>query len=239
MAGRIAAFNGLAFAVNLTLIGLGISAAWHKNRLAGLIPLLINVGYYLSNALGRTSGSRYLLPSDWTLYFYFLLGLAALWRGLKLNTSPAMQAEPNLVAEESTSQHEWKGLLIAGLVVLIAASLIPLINVSYPKLYADQNEQRTLAALYQSSIFTQQPELLDQVTDLIEQENGMVFTGRMLYPRYRDFAQLEDIGLFLTVLQPDLTEVFFHFDEDDLTEMMPGQDVIIVGCQKEGYVEDF
>ena len=237
--GEMPLSTGLAFAANLTLIGLGISAAWQKNRLAGLIPLLINVGYYLSNALGRTSGSRYLLPADWTLYFYFLLGLAALWRGLKLNTSPIMQAEPNLVAEESASQHEWRGVLIAGLVILVSANLIPLINISYPKLYAEQNEQKTLAALYQSSIFTQQPELIDQVSDLIEQENGMVFTGRMLYPRYRDFAQLEDIGLFLTVLQPDLTEVFFHFDEDDLTEMLPGQDVIIVGCKKEGYVEGF
>jgi hypothetical protein len=237
--GEMPLSTGLAFAANLTLIGLGISAAWHKNRLAGLIPLLINVGYYLSNALGRTSGSRYLLPADWTLYFYFLLGLAALWRGLKVNTSPAMQAEPNLVEEESASQHEWRGVLIAGLVIFIAASLIPVINVSYPKLYAEQNEQKTLAALYQSSIFTQQPELIDQVSDLIEQENGIVFAGRMLYPRYRDFAQLEDIGLFLTVLQPDLTEVFFHFDEDDLTKMQPGQDVIIVGCQKDGYVEGF
>jgi len=199
----------LAFVANLTLISLGISAAWQKNRLPGLIPLLINLGYYLSNALGRTSGSRYLLPADWTLYFYFLLGLAALWRGLKLITSPAMQAEPNLIAEENAPQHEWRGVLITGLVVLISASLIPLINVSYPKLYAEQNEQRTLAALYQSSIFTQQPELIDQVSDLIEQENGMVFTGRMLYPRYRDFARLEDIGLFLTVLKPELTEVFF------------------------------
>jgi hypothetical protein len=56
--GEMPLSTGLAFAGNLTLIGLGISAAWQKNRLPGLIPLLINVGYYLSNALGRTSGSR-------------------------------------------------------------------------------------------------------------------------------------------------------------------------------------
>jgi hypothetical protein len=230
---------GLAFAANLTLIGLGISAAWDKNRWAGLIPLLINVGYYLSNALGRTSGSRYLLPADWTLYFYFLLGLAALWRGLMLKTSPAVQVEPTPVVEQGAARHEWRGLLSTGLIILVVASLIPLINISYPKLYTEKNEDRTLAALYQSAIFAQQPELVDQVSDLIDQENGMVFIGRMLYPRYRDFARLEKNGLFLTVLQPELTEVFFHFDEDDLTEMQPGQDVIIVGCKKDGYIEGF
>ena len=230
---------GLAFAANLTLIGLGISAAWHKNRWAGLIPLLINVGYYLSNALGRTSGSRYLLPADWTLYFYFLLGLAALWRGLILKTSPAVQVEPTPVVEQGAARHEWRGLLFTGLVILVVASPIPLINISYPKLYTEKNEERTLATLYQSAIFAQRPELVDQVSDLIDQENGMVFIGRMLYPRYRDFARLEATGLFLTVLQPELTEVFFHFDEDDLTEMLPGQDVIIVGCKKDGYIEGF
>jgi hypothetical protein len=230
---------GLAFAANLTLIGLGISAAWQKTRWAGLIPLLINVGYYLSNALGRTSGSRYLLPADWTLYFYFLFGLAVLWRSLMLKMSAAEQVEPNPVIEQSASHHEWRGTLIAGLVILLLSSLIPLINISYPKLYAEQNEERTMAALYQSAIFAQQPELVDQVSDLIDQENGMVFTGRMLYPRYRDFAHREAIGLFLTVLQPELTEVFFHFDEDDLTEMLPGLDVIIVGCKKDGYIEGF
>ena len=237
--GEMPLSTGLAFAANLTLIGLGISAAWHKNRWAGLIPLLINVGYYLSNALGRTSGSRYLLPADWTLYFYFLLGLAALWRGLMLKTSPAVQVEPTPVVEQGAARHEWRGLLSTGLVILVVASLIPLINISYPKLYTEKNEERTLATLYQSAIFAQQPELVDQVSDLIDQENGMVFIGRMLYPRYRDFARLEKNGLFLTVLQPELTEVFFHFDEDDLTEMQPGQDVIIVGCKKDGYIEGF
>jgi hypothetical protein len=231
--------TGLAFVANLTLIGLGISAAWHKNRWAGLIPLLINVGYYLSNALGRTSGSRYLLPADWTLYFYFLLGLAALWRGLLLKTSPSVQVEPTSVVEQGATRHEWRGLLFTGLVILVVASLIPLINISYPKLYSEKNEERTLATLYQSAIFAQQPELVDQVSDLIDQEIGMVFIGRMLYPRYRDFARLGENGLFLTVLQPELTEVFFHFDEDDLTEMLPGQDVIIVGCKKDGYIEGF
>jgi len=237
--GEMPLSTGLAFAANLTLISLGISAAWHKRRWAGLIPLLINVGYYLSNALGRTSGSRYLLPADWTLYFYFLLGLAALWRGLMLKTSPAVQVEPTPVVEQGAARHEWRGLLSTGLVILVVASLIPLINISYPKLYTEKNEERTLATLYQSAIFAQQPELVDQVSDLIDQENGMVFTGRMLYPRYRDFARLEATGLFLTVLQPELTEVFFHFDEDDLTEMLPGQDVIIVGCKKDGYIEGF
>ena len=36
------------------------------------------VGYYLSNALGRTSGSRYLVPTDWVVLFYFGVGLVQL-----------------------------------------------------------------------------------------------------------------------------------------------------------------
>jgi len=91
--GKLPLSTGLAFALNLSLIAIGISAAWKKNKLAGLIPLIINIGYYLSNALGRTSGSRYVLPVDWTLYFYFLLGLAALWQILIQKLSKKIQQD--------------------------------------------------------------------------------------------------------------------------------------------------
>ena len=60
--------------------GLGIASAWHSSRLAGLVPLTFLIAYDLSNALARTSGSRYLVPTDWVLLFYFALGIIQICR---------------------------------------------------------------------------------------------------------------------------------------------------------------
>ena len=64
--------------VNLFILSIGIGASWKYSKLAGLVPLIMLVGYYLSNALGRTSGSRYLVPTDWVVLFYFGVGLVQL-----------------------------------------------------------------------------------------------------------------------------------------------------------------
>ena len=61
----------------------------------------------------------------------------------------------------------------------------------------------------------------------------------MLYPRYRDFVLNGKEGLILTVLRPELTEVFFSFDSDDLTFLEAGKEIIVLGCQRDGYIEGF
>ncbi|MRR31749.1 hypothetical protein EG834_15770, partial [bacterium] len=53
----------------LGILALGVGSAWHSARLAGLVPLVFLVAYYLSNAFARTSGARYLVPADWVVLF--------------------------------------------------------------------------------------------------------------------------------------------------------------------------
>jgi hypothetical protein len=65
----------LLFGLNLFLIVLGITIAWNRHRLIGLVPLAIFVVYNLSNGFARTSGGRYIVPVDWILTIYFLIGV--------------------------------------------------------------------------------------------------------------------------------------------------------------------
>jgi hypothetical protein len=65
----------LFVALNIFFIMLGISVAWKQKRLAGLAPLAVFLIYNLSNALARTSGGRYIVPMDWIVPLYFMMGI--------------------------------------------------------------------------------------------------------------------------------------------------------------------
>ena len=63
------------FILNIFFIVLGVSIAWDKLHLPGLAPLAIFIFYNISTGLARTSGGRYLVPMDWIISMYFLLGV--------------------------------------------------------------------------------------------------------------------------------------------------------------------
>lgn len=231
----------LATITNTAVIAIGIAYAWNKFQYTGLIPLVINIGYYLSNALGRTSGSRYLLPVDWTVYFYFLLGITAFYIRIKSHwLSKAKIPSGSKIQSVILDKKEKRSSLwvAAGLILMVGIS-IPLINTAFPKLYNNQITDETIGQIT-SGVFLQQANVTEeQISETIAQNNGEILFGRMLYPRYKAFRETGEFGLFLTLLTPDLREVFFHFDEDDLLELPAGSEVIIVGCQRDGYTEGF
>ena len=65
----------MLFALNIFFITLGISVAWRQEKLVGLIPLAMFMFYDLSNGFARTSGGRYIVPIDWIVTIYFLIGV--------------------------------------------------------------------------------------------------------------------------------------------------------------------
>jgi 4-amino-4-deoxy-L-arabinose transferase-like glycosyltransferase len=65
-------------AVNSLLVALGLAWSWRRWKWAGLVPLLSFLVYAFSLALAKTSGSRYLIPIDWLVYFYYGVGILTL-----------------------------------------------------------------------------------------------------------------------------------------------------------------
>ena len=74
--GELAAESILPMVASLALLSIGIGAAWHKYKWAGLVPLFINLGFTVNLAIARVSGWRYNLPVDWATLFYYVLGLS-------------------------------------------------------------------------------------------------------------------------------------------------------------------
>ena len=48
----------------------GIALLFKKYGLAGLLPLMIQTGYFLGSSAAMTSGERYLMPVGWVTSYY-------------------------------------------------------------------------------------------------------------------------------------------------------------------------
>jgi hypothetical protein len=238
--GELPLATAAAFALNLALIALGIAWSWKKWSFSGLIPLMLNIGYYLSNAFGRTSGSRYLLPVDWTLYFYYILGILTVFLWVKnLGNVSRTPDSDNLVQPRSNDRQkvsDWRTLL-AGVLVLLIGISIPLINAAFPKLYSAANRDEALQQITTASGFGDTKITAEQITELLTQSNGTILRGRMLYPRYTTMEETGQKGLFLTLLTPEIQEAFFPLANLYSEEIQPGNDIIVIGCTRDGYID--
>jgi len=67
--------NWIVILITLVIVILGIIQADKSFGMAGLVPLLIQIGYHIGNGFALTSGGRYLQPVDWVFILYFVVGI--------------------------------------------------------------------------------------------------------------------------------------------------------------------
>lgn len=239
--GEMSSLTMAFFALNLGLIALGIAFSWKKWNLAGLVPLILNVGYYLSNALARTSGSRYLLPVDWVTYFYFLVGIYSLFTFFDVPSF--LKREQNTIEQSDrvssiTKPNRAAGWITAA-IILILGTAIPVVDASFPKLYPQQSEQQIIAKLSATPLTTQTGLSEEQLTDFVSSHNGVILYGRLLYPREYKIPEESGWGLMFTLLSPEIHEIYIQSQIEIDQPIEAGQDVFILGCQKENYIKAF
>lgn len=160
--------------INLCLIALGLGWSWKRWQWAGLVPLFIFLTYDLALGLARCSGSRYLVPIDWIIFFYFSIGVINLL-GFVSTPVIAREFEQDDVTPTvpRNSKYVWRGWPTIILVCLIA-SLIPIADNLIPP--------NNLLCESSSSLKKLVPQEVD--ANLVQ---NMSFTkGYTLYPEIRD-----------------------------------------------------
>ena len=232
--GQLPLEQALAFACNLIFISLGLSNAWKKLGWAGLVPLVLNVSYYLSNALVRTSGSRYLLPVDWTVYFYYLLGIWIILVYFKVLPPQNMSINPYLSRTRPTTQKPWQLFATAAGFLLIGLSL-PLLNLAFPTLYHDEPKETVLTRLPLEKIQKEigiSPEGMQAFAD---QPYTVFLYGKGIYPGYLRIREDPLIaGNTFTILTPTHYDVLIGDGSEPQEPLPAGEDMIVVGCQHAG-----
>jgi hypothetical protein len=243
--GSLAWYNAALILLYLGVISFGLGSAWRRWRWLGLLPLAFSLGYALATAVSRFSSWRYDFPADWIAYFYFGLGFAellCLFSGIFDPDPPA--SVPTSGNEAQAAGGRLAVFLLAGFFIL-AGGLPWLIKGIAPPRYPDQSSTFLLSRIETLEAATTR----EDVIAFISQPDSFFQTGRLLYPRYfprnrgltsanpspafaiRDYSRL---GFYL--LNQDSTAMVLPMDS--MPPPIPhASDVIVLGCQQEGFVE--
>jgi hypothetical protein len=242
--GHISASNVMLFIVYLTVIAVGLAAAWKRLRWAGLLPLTLFLFYNFSTSLARYSGWRYIFPADWVGYYYFALGT------IELTTMGAVLfgAKPERSFSASDAELSirpvptWHAVAFACAIILVG-SLPWIVESSVPQ------SQPICSASLVDCLVEQGADTSSKVQAFLAQPEAVGLAGRVLYPRY--FSRND--GLPSTNPAPafaprDFPRMgFFLLTSEGVTQsILPmrgsrpfphAADAILLGCQRDRYVE--
>jgi hypothetical protein len=231
-------YNVLLIIFYLAVIALGFGSAWKRWRWIGLLPLGFGLGYALATAIGRFSGWRYDLPADWIWYFYFGIGFAELlfqaagMFGAKEDQVLRAEQIVAVNAMRSTRSHL---ISLAILFALIGALPWMIKSIAAPRYGAAAQTLLPAAMRGEIDAFNSQPEAFMQMGRVLyprffSKENGLASTNP--WPAYaiRDYPRMG----FLLLNESSVSVVF---PTKRLPEFPHAQDAIVVGCQRDGYVE--
>jgi hypothetical protein len=235
----------------LGIIGLGMAAAWRRTRLAGLLPLGLAVGYSLTNGIARFSGWRYDLPADWVAYFYFAAGAAEillLCAALFGMTRSAGQPVSDGPGEARTNFHLQSLLPMLAAFAFVGALPWLAAEISAPR-FQGANPVTLVARLSRSRSVEAAGITAQQIAVSHGSRGTVLEIGTALYPRFfsrgvglasahpwpayapRDFPRL---GFVL--LNQKRQDVLVP-SRDIPVGVDHGSDAIVLGCQRDGYIE--
>ncbi len=195
--------------------------------------------YQFANALGRTSGGRYIVPVDWILGFYLIIGLS---EGYKLATLGSTAIGP---ARKPPSWVPRPRALIPSLVLITALGSMPLaIELPFPRRYAAANDPASIRlgpGIAESLARRGYTSAL--LSDFLSTDGATQAAGRLLYPRYfsRAAATHGAQDSLVVASFPHLEfsligpagERIVVFPSDTVPRVENASDVLVLGCDQD------
>ena len=192
--------------INLVLFSIGIAACWKRNKWIGLIPIIIFFTYDGSLSFAMNSGSRYIVPINWVIFFYYLFGiyslLSVICRLLVPENEPQNEKVLSFV-KNSKRQKLWPSFLP----LILIASLIPISNLLVPETVNHQKPQINTP--------------LNVETMCRDTNNNQVWIGEIFYPYYQiyggsimfDFLVDQSISSHIIDKNNIIDPIFFMADQ--------------------------
>jgi len=238
----------LLFALNIFFITLGIIVAWKQWQFVGLSPLAIFMFYDLSNGFARTSGGRYIVPIDWIVTIYFLIGVfqvitfAANALGFKWPFfTEYVEQKPS--KQNFTANDLSKTVVILAILFGVGA-LIPLAETLHENRY--QNFDISKALREHETQISSAGLNLEEINTFLQNPNAEISVGRALYPRY--YIENEGEVHFYPVVVMGFPRTTFTLigPKGEQGILLPGDkpryfphavDAIVLGCKEQFYVD--
>ncbi len=235
--GRLNIEQSLFLALNLVMISVGIVSAIYRFPIGGWLPLLFFFGYNLANALAKSSGGRYIVPVDWIVILYFMLGIhqLLLWK------MPIAKKDRHTSFSKKHPRIEGKGSALAFILVLVMGTFLIIPDFIFRQKFYKNNVSMT------SSLVNLLPSEEKQayIEELLKTEKLFIATGQIMYPRYylAGDGEFSYYYPYKTLDYPRLSFIFIG-PRGTYNAVMPGDmpkgldnlsEAIIVGClQKDG-----
>lgn len=235
---QLGPFQLPSFIFLVILFGVGVAAAFRRHSWVALLPLGLGLLYNLWTALFFSSGERFIMPLDWSVYLYQWTGLLALGAAALLLTQNARESgrlwfaglQPAPAVETAPGSGITRSrMALLGALIVFVGFFTPFTEFAFPKKYPD----------------------IDRLT--FERRSGLTVEagetflyGRAIYPRYYFSGEGEPgtakLGYQVSE-QPRL--VFFLvgtqnglvvFELQDAPEFFPhASDVYLVGAWEDGF----
>lgn len=246
--GSLSPGNIQLIGVYLAVIAIGFGAVWKRWRWVGLLPLAFNLGYAAANGIGRFSGWRYDLPADWIAYFYFGIGFAEIlfWLARLLGAQYSEPGQTNKMELLANNQNAiLKITPIAAAFALVGA--LPWIagTVNPPPRYPLAEPSSTATQI----IDLQDNVSIEEIIAFTDQTGAVIFRGLLLYPRtfsantgltsatpWPSYAPRNYPRLGFKLLNQEVRDVVFP-NKGVPVENVHGQEVWVLGCRRETYIE--
>ncbi len=184
-AGELGLGGSLILLINLALLALGMGLCIQQRAWAGLFPVAVFGIYQMANALGRTSGGRYIVPVDWVLVLLFCLGLFSLglwlvakmgWMRLATVTRPERGMSETTGGDASSRRLS----LVACASLLGLGLLLLLPDVAFKREFVAQSREQLVERLFSYDLNGNDAYVLEFLKD----QKSVILNGEILYPRY-------------------------------------------------------
>jgi hypothetical protein len=225
------------FVFYLFLFVLGVVFAWQRYRFLGLLPLALGLVYNFWSALFFSSGVRFVVPLDWSIQLYQLLGLLLLCgfflsftqTGQKSILAWLQQPHQEIPPSSASNRPAKRGFIFSLVAVLFLSAFLPVTEFVFPQKYPPKSQQ----------------EIVQQMG--IQPGPGEVtLYGRAIYPRYYEsgdgepetaklgYEPSEQARLVFYLVGPGKQLVIFPLE--DAPAFFPNaSDVYMIGTQMDRY----
>ena len=228
--GSLSSFRFIILLLQFFVLSAGFAGIFRRDKTTVAIVLLLFCGVQTANALGRTSGGRYIVPVDWLVLLVYFAGLVYLMGKLDLNE--------NLVGENRTGKIiGWKQLVITIISILFIGALPVLFErISIALIPRAENIQsmEELAGLPGINISNQK---LSKIGQFLNHQHTLSIQGTAFYPIQQDLKNIDNLPPTLTSnFQGTLLSIDLLKSGNDLSIFFPSQGKIDIQNQDEVYL---
>jgi hypothetical protein len=248
--GTLSPWAMLLLPVNLILVALGLGVAWKRARWSGLVPLWVMLAYYVMNALARTSGGRYIVPVDWVVFVYYLLGIMGLIEILgALFFRPQVENHVPEQQSQTISLNRGAWLRILGVISVFAVIgvFIPLSANLFPQHFPVLTRAELVKQVQQKT-GGQLGLTKKEWNSFLKSPQAVIAQGRIFYPRQFDKDEGVNVSIYQFYhLKPYPRMLFTMLGPNGETPAIlatmqappvpNASDAVILGCRESDYVQ--